>query len=362
MSAVQDIKAIGIVNSLKDWPEVQQFTYKPHKGRPQDVDIKILACGICGSDLHASKGNWGDLPLPMAFGHEIIGVIVAIGEGVDSSKYKIGDRVGVGPECDSCGKCWRCEHDHENCCRDIKTLYLGSYEDGTPVQGGYASHIRVNSKFVIHIPEKLETEYAAPLMCGGITGFRPLISYGVKKGTRVGIYGLGGIGHMTLMFAKALGAEVTVISRGASKKELAKRLGADHYIATSEEGFEAKNYDTLDLIVSTGSDFEPESLAKVISMLRPDGRLTFITLPPNGVKLELIPIFYLTNCVHIGGSAIGSPKEIEYMLQVAADHDIKPMIETFDISEDNVKKAWMKVDSGDIRFRAVLTGYDKFFK
>ncbi|KAH3663531.1 hypothetical protein OGAPHI_004932 [Ogataea philodendri] len=356
-----EFKAIGLLN-LKDWPNAKSFSYKPYQARPQDVDIKIISCGICGSDLHASKGHWGDIPVPRAFGHEIVGEIVALGDEVDRSKYKIGQRVGVGAQCDSCGECYRCNNHKANCCRKGTHLYLHSYPDGTLVQGGYASHIRVNSRFAIPIPEGLASEDASPMLCGGITGFRPLLTYGVKKGTKVGVSGIGGIGHMTIMFAKALGAEVTAISRSNSKKALATQIGADHFVATNEEGFEEKYADTLDLIVNTASDFEPESFNKVTSMLKPDGRVTFITAPPVGTQISLEPMFYLINGYHIGGSAIGSPEEIEYMLKLAAEHNIKPMIETFDISEENVKKAWERVDKGDVRFRAVLTGYDKFFK
>lgn len=353
-----EIRAIGVHN-YDNWPEAKEFVYKPQDFRPYDVDIKIEACGICGSDIHAANGDWGRPYTPLAVGHEIIGTVVKAGP---DARFKVGDRVGVGAQCDSCGDCYRCDNNFENSCKKYVDTYLDKHiVDDAPTQGGYASHIRINSKFAFKIPDGMNSIDVAPLLCGGITGFRPLLTYGVKKGTRVGVNGIGGIGHMTIMFAKALGAEVTAISRTNAKKELALSLGADHYIATNEEGYAEKYADSLDLIVNTGSSFTEGSIDGILDLLQPYGHMIFITAPPVDEKLVLAPFQLLRTSISIGGSGIGAPKDIEYMLDLAKEHNIKPMIETIDISEENVTEAWKRMEKGDVKFRFVLTGYDKYF-
>ncbi|GMM32484.1 hypothetical protein DAMA08_052290 [Martiniozyma asiatica (nom. inval.)] len=356
-SPITEIRAIG-VHDYDNWLDAKEFTYKPQDLRPYDVDIEIECCGICGSDIHCAKGDWFRDYTPIAVGHEIIGKVVAAGP---ESRHQIGDRVGVGAQCDSCDSCVRCEDKYENTCKKQVGTYMGKYEaTGVYSQGGYASHIRVNSKFAFKIPENLESKYVAPLLCGGVTGFSPLLAYGVKKGTKVGVNGIGGIGHMTILFAKAMGAEVTAISRNDKKKELAKELGADHYIATNEENF-AQYEDSLDLIVNTGSSFSEGAISQVLSLLKPHGKLTFITAPPLSETLNLVPFQLLMSNISVGGSLIGSPLEIEQMLQIASENNIKPWVETIDISEENVRKAWERMEAGDVKFRFVLTGYDKYF-
>lgn len=360
MSTVQnnEIKAIG-VHDFKDWLNPKDFTYKPQELRPNDVEIKIECCGVCGSDIHAASGDWGTLYTPIAVGHEIVGKVVAVGS--DQTKFKIGERVGVGAQCDCCNSCRRCEQNSQNTCKKNIGTYMGVYPSGITTQGGYASHVRVNSQFAIKIPDNLDSIHVAPLLCGGITALRPMMTYGVKKGTKVGINGIGGIGHMAILFAKALGAEVTAISRTNAKKELAEQLGADHYIATNDADFSKKHEDTLDLIVNTGSSFSEGAINDVLNLLTAYGQMIFITAPPVTEKLTLTPFQLLANAISVGGSIIGSPDDIEYMLKLAADNNIKPMIETLDINEENVKTAWERMEKGDVRFRFVLTGYDKYF-
>lgn len=355
---LKEIRAIGVLD-FNDWTNPKEFTYKPQELRPYDVEIKVEACGICGSDIHAANGDWGQPYTPLAVGHEIVGTVVNAGP---DARFKIGDRVGVGAECDSCHTCTRCTEGHQNTCKKQVGTYLGVYPSGQPTQGGYASHVRVNSEFAFKIPENMKSEDVAPLLCGGITGFRPLMTAGVKKGTKVGVNGIGGIGHMTILFAKALGAEVTAISRTYAKKELASSLGADHYVATSDKKAMEEHMDTLELIVNTGSSFLEGAIQDVLSLLRAYGHMTFITAPPVSEKLTIDPMFFLFNNISIGGSVTGSPSDIEYMLEVASKNNIKPMIETIDISEENVKTAWERMVKGDVRFRFVLTGYDKYFK
>lgn len=356
--SISEIKAVGVLD-FENWPEAKSFTYKPQPLRDYDVDIKIECCGICGSDIHAANGDWGKPYTPLAVGHEIVGLVVNAGP---NARFQVGDRVGVGAQCDSCGDCYRCDNDFENSCKNYVDTYLDNHiADGAPTQGGYASHIRINSKFAFKIPDNMSSIDVAPLLCGGVTGFRPLLTYGVKKGTKVGVNGIGGIGHMTIMFAKALGAEVTAISRTNAKKELALSLGADHFIATNEEDYTEKFSDSLDLIVNTGSSFTEGSIDGILSLLKPYGQMTFITLPPVTEQLTIAPFLLVKTSISIGGSGIGSPKDIELMLKLASEHNIKPMIETINISDENVTEAWKRMEKGDVKFRFVLTGYDKFF-
>ena len=359
MSIPEKFDAVGVIDYDK-WLEPKRFQHTPKALRDNDVDIEVEACGICGSDIHGANGDWGRPYAPLAVGHEIVGKVARVGPKV--TKLKVGDRVGVGAQCDSCGDCIRCNSGIENHCRKEVGTYLSYYkDDNTPTQGGYANYVRLNSTFAFKIPDALSSVVAAPLLCGGITGFLPLLTAGVTKGTKVGVSGIGGIGHMTILFAKAMGAEVTAISRNNKKKALAEKLGADNYIATDEEGFD-EGYTDLDVIVNTGSSFTEGSFKKLLNLIRPHGRMIFITAPPNDESLELEPGALLASAVSIEGSHIGSPKEIEYMLDFAAKHDIKPWIETIDISEENVSTAWQRMTDGDVQFRFVLTGYDKFFK
>lgn len=361
MDTSTTFNAIGVLDFDK-WLEPKKFSYNPASMGPLSIEISIDACGICGSDIHAAAGDWGRAYTPLAVGHEIIGRIVSLGDEVDKSKFHLGDRVGVGPVCDCCHECNRCkDHKEVNCKKGVLT-YLGvDPKTGVKTQGGYADRIRVDSRWVFKIPDALESKHAAPLLCGGITGFKPLLTAKVGKGTKVGIVGIGGIGHMTMLFAKALGAEVTAISRSNRKKNDAFELGASDYIATAEEGYELKNADSLDVLVVTTSSFSGSNLDKMLTLLKPAGRMIFITAPPMDEKLTVTPMTMLMNDYVISGSASGSPHEVEYMLEFAAKHDIKPWVETIDISEPNVAKSWQRMLDGDVKYRFVLTGYDKCF-
>ncbi|KAK9452822.1 GroES-like protein [Dipodascopsis uninucleata] len=356
----ESIEAIGVVEP-KGWKTPKRFTYTPNEFRDYDVDVEIEACAICGSDIHTVKGNWGDPYTPIAVGHEIIGKIVKIGPKAKAG-LKLGDRVGIGAQCDSCGQCSRCCKHHENNCLTPIDTYFSQYPNGTKTHGGDASHIRVNSKFAFKIPENIPSELAAPWMCGGITGCSPLFQNNVGKGTKVGVQGIGGIGHMTILVAKALGAEVTAISRSRSKEAVAKELGADHYIATAESGWDQEYRDSLDLIVITSSSFSEGEVNKIFSLLTGRGKIVFITAPPIDEKLSITPMLLLRGGYSIGGSAIGSPDDIDYLLDLVSKHNIKPWVETFDISEKGLAEAWEHVDSGKPRFRVTMVGYDKCFK
>ncbi|SCU79008.1 LADA_0A09164g1_1 [Lachancea dasiensis] len=354
--------AIGVLD-FDHWTDAKKFSYSPPLLGPNDIELKIEVCAVCGSDIHAANGDWGRTYTPLAVGHEIVGNITALGDNVDKIKFNLGDRVGVGAQINSCGKCLRCLRNRQQNCKDFVGTYQGvDKKNGFETQGGYASHIRVNSDFVFRIPDQLDSTIVAPLLCGGITGFKPLITGEVKQGSKVGVIGVGGIGHMSILFAKALGAEVTAISRSNRKKEDALKLGADHFVATAEKGSLDSHVDTLDLLVMTASSFSESDIDQTLSLLVAGGRAIFITNPPAQEKLTLTPPTMLSNEYHIGGSAIGSPHDIEYMLKLAAEKQIKPWVQTVDINEESVSDVWKKMVKGDVRYRYVFTGYDKYFK
>ncbi|KAK9458702.1 GroES-like protein [Lipomyces oligophaga] len=356
----ETIDAIGITD-VKQWTKPSRFSYTPQEFRDYDVDIEIEACGICGSDIHTVKCNWGDIYTPMAVGHEIVGKVVKIGPKAKAG-LKLGDRVGVGAQCDACGTCARCCKHYENNCLNAVDTYYSAYPSGIKTQGGDASHIRVNSKFAFKIPDNISSEHAAPLMCGGITGVSPLFQNNVGKGSKVGVQGIGGIGHMTVLYAKAMGAEVTAISRSRSKEADSKKLAVDHYIATAEKGWEEKYKDTLDLIVITASSFSEGEFDKVLTLLTARGKIVFITAPPITESLKITPFSMLRSGYSVGGSVIGSPDDIDFLLEFTSKNNIKPWVETFDISEEGLGKAWEYVDSGKPRYRVTMVGYDKAFK
>lgn len=360
-SEMETITGLGVAKP-NTYPNVEKITYKPAELRPTDVDIKIIACGMCGADPHFVRGDWGGPHLPIIPGHEIIGHVVHKGSEVSDEEFKVGDRVGVGALADSCASCYRCKHGFENNCRQAVTTY-GNHVSMPERQGGYASHTRVNSKFVFKIPDNISTEHAAPLMCGGMTSLSPLLATGVSKDTRVGIVGIGGIGHMGIMFAKALGAHVTALSSSEKKKQLALDLGADRFVATDDPDFVEKNLDAFDVVVHTGAFVNNKMISDMTKMLRPNGRLQLITGPDlEDMSLNLNVFDLIMNNANVGGIASGSGAQIKYMLKLASENNIVPMVETVNISEANVKKAWNRLDSNDVKFRFVLTGYDEFFK
>lgn len=357
----ETFQALGLTK-WEDYPKPRRFEYKPMDFRPYDVDIEIECCGVCGSDIHAAASNWGHPYLPIAVGHEIIGKAIKVGPEA-TAKYgiQVGDRVGVGAQCDCDDSCYSCQVKLENLCHNNKGTYFGKYDNGHTTIGGNASHVRTNGKFVFKIPDTLSSEHAAPLLCGGVTGFSPLLQAGVTKGTKVGVVGFGGIGSMTLQFAVALGAEVTVISRGHAKEEDARKMGGSNFIDSTNEDEIKANGDSLDLIVNTTSSFSDSALSNYLTVLRPRGKLFFITFPPNGEMVVLPPAQLLFRGISVQGSALGTPEEIKYMLEFAAEKGIKPWVETVDINEKNLGECWEKTEASKAHYRFVMTGYNKFF-
>ncbi|KAG9104284.1 NADP-dependent alcohol dehydrogenase [Ceratobasidium sp. 370] len=240
------------IHDTKEWSQFAVVDIQPKQWEEEDIDIAITHCGVCGSDLHILTGGWQNVKqLPLVAGHEIVGYAVRVGSiAAEKAGIKVGDRVGVGAQIGSCGDCRACELLRGNYCAKKIETYNDYYPDGTLSQGGYSTAIRANHRFVVPIPEGIKSEHAASMMCAGLTMYSPLTRQNVGPGSKVGIVGLGGLGHYGVLFAKALGAEVYAFSPDASKEEDMKRLGADNYVITTEENL-APLERTLDIILST---------------------------------------------------------------------------------------------------------------
>lgn len=328
-------------------------SFKPKPFAPTDIDIKITHCGICGSDIHTLRSGWGPTHYPTCVGHEIVGHVVRVGDSV--KKFQLGDRVGVGAQSLSClrSDCEECAAGMEQHCPNLMVgTYNGKYPDGSWSMGGYADYARVPAHFAIKIPAALKSEDAAPMMCGGITVWSPLKKNGAGPGKRVGIVGIGGLGHFGVLFAKALGCDkVVAISRRRNKEADARKMGADEYIATSEdEKWERKHSRSLDLIISTVSDSKMP-FSGYMRLLRTNGQFIQVGAPED--KLPAVPAFSLIQkgC-KIGGSNIGSPKEIEEMLNFAAEKGIKPWVEVRSMRKAN--QSVVDMEDGKARYRYVL--------
>lgn len=315
--------------------------------REDDVVIKIEAAGICHSDLHTIHNEWGQAHFPLAVGHEIAGTVEAVGSAV--TKFKVGDRVGVGCLVNSCGQCEQCVAGFENnCLKGNVGTYNSRDIDGSITQGGYAQKITVNERFVLRIPDALDFDLAAPLLCAGITTYSPLARWGVKPGMKVAIMGLGGLGHMGLQFAVAMGAEVTVLSRSLSKAEEAAKLGAARTLATSEEGFFKKYRGEFDLILNTIS--APIDLNAYLGLLKPRGVLSVVGLPPQPLQLRMGSL--VGGGKVLTGNNIGGIPETQEMLDFCAEHGIGAVIEK--VAVDQVDEAYERVAAGKVHFRVVI--------
>ena len=320
--------------------ELLPYHYEPGELSAHDVEIGISHCGICHSDLHLISNDWGVSSYPFIPGHEIIGSVKAVGSHVHS--FKIGDRVGLGWQSNSCGECEWCIQGKENLCAKIEATCIGRH-------GGYADRVRANSRFVIPIPAALASENAAPLLCGGITVYNPLREHEVSPASRVGIIGIGGLGHIAIQFAKVFGAEVTAFSTSPEKEKEARELGAHHFVNTRETRAIKDVAGKFDLIINTANADQDWSL--FIQALRPTGTLVFVGVAPGALNLgSVFPL--IAGQKGVAGSPIGSPTRIREMLDVAARHGVKAQTESFPMSKAN--EAIDKVKKFKIRYRAVL--------
>ncbi|MEU7745529.1 NAD(P)-dependent alcohol dehydrogenase [Nonomuraea sp. NPDC049158] len=314
---------------------------------PRDVLIEIKYCGICHSDIHFVRGEWGTAPYPVAPGHEIAGIVAAVGPEV--TQYAAGDRVGVGCMVDSCRECSSCRKGEEQYCLKGNTLTYGSTDkDGRITQGGYSTHIVVTEDFVVRIPEGIELDSAAPLLCAGITTYSPLRRWGAGPGKKVAVVGLGGLGHMAVKLAHALGAEVTVLSQSLKKREDGLRLGADHYYATSDPETFEQLAGSFDLIVNTIS--AKIDLDAYLSLLAVDGTMVNVGAPAEPLAFNVFPL--ISSRRSFAGSAIGGIRETQEMLDFCAQHHLGAEIEV--ISADKINEAYERVLASDVRYRFVI--------
>jgi uncharacterized zinc-type alcohol dehydrogenase-like protein len=324
------------------------FQFDRRDLRPDDVQVEILYCGVCHSDLHQARDEWGGSIYPMVPGHEIVGKVTRVGANVEN--FKAGDLAGVGVMIDSCRTCKNCKADLEQYCEQGMTgTYNGLERDGqTIAQGGYSSQIVTDQKFVLHISDKLDLKAVAPLLCAGITTYSPLRYANVTKGTKVGIIGLGGLGHMGLKFAHSFGAEVTLISSSPSKEKDAKRLGASRFLLSSDEAQMKKSHGYFDVLLNTVSanhDYEP-----YLNLLGLNGTMLIVGLPSQPPILS--PFSLLSNRRSITGSMIGGIKETQEMLDYCAEKNIVSEVEVIPIQEIN--NAYERMLKNDVRYRFVI--------
>jgi alcohol dehydrogenase (NADP+) len=314
---------------------------------PHDVLIEIKYAGICHSDIHTVRGDWGPQQYPLAPGHEIAGIVTEVGAEV--TKHTVGDRVGVGCMVNSCGECVNCEKGEEQYCLAGMTGTYGAVDrDGTITQGGYSTHVVVTEDFVVRIPEGIELDVAAPLLCAGITTYSPLRHWGAGPGKKVAIVGLGGLGHMAVKIAHAMGAEVTVLSQSLKKQEDGLKLGADHYYATSDENTFSDLAGSFDLIINTVS--AKIDISSYLQLLTLDGALVNVGAPAEPLPVNVFSL--IMGRRSFAGSAIGGIRETQEMLDFCAEHNLGAEIEV--IPAEKINDAYGRVLASDVRYRFVI--------
>ncbi|MFJ2708681.1 NAD(P)-dependent alcohol dehydrogenase [Streptomyces sp. NPDC087428] len=312
-----------------------------------DVLIDIKYAGICHSDIHQARNGWGEGIFPMVPGHEIAGVVAEVGPGV--TKFEVGDRVGVGCMVDSCRTCENCLAGLEQYCTEGNVgTYNAVGKDGEPTYGGYSTHVVVDENYTLRIPEGIALDEAAPLLCAGITTYSPLAHWKAGPGKTVAIVGLGGLGHMGVKIAHALGAEVTVLSQTLRKEADGLKLGADHYFATSDPETFQQLKGSFDLIVSTVS--APLPLDAYLALLKTDGAMVNVGAPEEPVSLNLFSV--IGGRKTLAGSGIGGIRETQEMLDFCAQHSLGAEIEL--IRADQINEAYERVLASDVRYRFVI--------
>ncbi len=327
---------------------LEYYEFERREPTPKDVELEVHFCGICHSDLHTARGDWGEVEYPYVPGHEITGIVTRVGEAV--TKFKPGDRVGVGCMVNSCGSCEACKQGYENSCfkETIWTYSSKDPVDGSDTKGGYSTLMIAPEHFVLPLPDSLDMAQAAPLLCAGITTYSPLRHWNVDKKSKVGIIGLGGLGHMGVKYAKAFGAEVWVITSSPEKAETAKSYGADGVIvSTSEKDMQnaANKFDFLLDTIPKAHDVSP-----YLQLLNIHGTICLVG------PIEPMPSFHSGDVIHgqksIAGSGIGGIKETQEMLEYSAEHNILPEIEVINIKDIN--EAWDSLLSKQMSKRYVI--------
>lgn len=324
------------------------FSIERRAPGPHDVLIDILYCGVCHSDIHQARDEWGGALFPMVPGHEIIGRIAQVGSQVTA--WRIGDTVGVGCFVDSCRRCEACQAGEEQYCENGMSLtYNGREQDGqTPTFGGYSTRITVDQAYVLRIPAGIPLERAAPLLCAGITTYSPLRHFGVRAGERVAVVGLGGLGHMGVKLAKAMGAAVAVLSHSPGKRDDALRLGADEFIATSDPAAFSQHARRFDFILDTVS--ANHDYNAYLNLLRRDGTMVLVGMPEEPTALSAARL--ITRRRRLAGSLIGGIRETQEMLDFCAEHGVAADVEL--IPMQGINQAYERMLRSDVRYRFVI--------
>ncbi len=327
---------------------LEAYNFERSAVGPDDVQIDILFCGVCHSDLHQVKNEWGGSQYPMVPGHEIVGTVLSVGANV--TKFKVGDLAGVGVMVDSCKTCKTCAQDLEQYCEEG---FVGTYNNKERnsdkiTMGGYSTKIVVDEYYTFKIAPTLPLAAVAPLLCAGITTYSPLVYAGVKKGMKVAVVGLGGLGHMGVKFAVSFGAEVTVISTSPSKEADAKKLGATHFLVSTDKEAMSKYSSYFDVVldaISANHDY-----TTYLNLLGIDGKLMVVGLPIESPKVQ--PFSLVTNRRSVIGSCIGGMKETQEMLDYCAEHNIVSEIEV--IPMQKINEAYDRMLKGDVKYRFVI--------
>ena len=323
------------------------FTVERREPRAHEVLIDILYCGVCHSDIHQVRDEWGGSIFPMVPGHEIVGRVSRAGEG--ATKFAVGDLVGVGCFVDSCRSCEPCRAGEEQYCREGMTGTYNSRErdSGEPTYGGYSTRIVVDENYVVRIPDGIAPERAAPLLCAGITTYSPLRHFGVKAGDEVAVVGLGGLGHMAVKLARAMGARVTVLSTSESKRQDAMALGATGFLSTRERSMFREHAGTFDFIIDTVS--AQHDYNAYLNLLKIDGTMVLLGIP-DPTPLSAFPL--VAGRRRLAGSMIGGIRETQEMLDFCAEHGVAADVEMIDIADINT--AYERMLKGDVRYRFVI--------
>lgn len=324
------------------------FSFERRETGPHDVQFEILYCGVCHSDLHQVRNEWGNTVYPIVPGHEIVGRVLQVGEHV--KKFKKGDLAAVGCMVDSCGECDNCQQGLEQYCREGSTGTYNSVDkkNGGITYGGYSNHIIVDESFVLQVSDKLPLEGVAPLLCAGITTYSPLRHWKVGKGHKLGVVGLGGLGHMAVKFGASFGADVTMLSTSPSKEQDARRLGAHHFALTKDPEQLKSLAGKFDFIIDTVS--APHDYNQYLNMLNTDGVMICVGVPPT--PMEIAGFNLLGNRRSIAGSAIGGIPETQEMLDYCAEHHITSDVEVIKMSYIN--EAYERMLKADVKYRFVI--------
>jgi uncharacterized zinc-type alcohol dehydrogenase-like protein len=334
--------------AVKPTEPLAPFEIQRRQPGATDVAIDIRYCGVCHSDLHQARDEWGGGIFPMVPGHEIVGIVTGVGSAV--TRFNVGDRVGVGCMVDSCNDCPDCHEGLEQYCRNGATYTYNALErDGrTPTYGGYSQNIVVKEEFVLKIPSNLPLDRAAPLLCAGITTYSPLRHWNVGPKSNVAVVGLGGLGHMAVKLAHAMGAEVTVLSQSLRKREDGIRMGAKHYYATSDGETFRKLIRSFDFILNTVS--AKQEMNAYLNLLKRDGTMVLVGVPPEAPQVHAFPL--IVGRRSLAGSLIGGIRETQEMLDFCGVHDIVSDIEVIPMAKIN--EAYERMVRGDVRYRFVI--------